>query len=318
LHFNYNLLRKKATVVGSTLPYPTERWVEIVVSRLINKSKPHVLLVPTWNPEVSRKIGIGKLMEALKIHQVNLYSVGFERNRFWQKLSADRILPVPYVVTTHLSRGELGNAIVSTQRANDFVFYAGDPRRNAIQWAGCNRSMVLRLERQPNAYVRLYRLQDKKRLSQTQYNNYLLNADYCLILCGDTPTSRSLTSAMLFGCIPLFVGSRLHGRCVPPCKPGWGWEVVSHIDHAHLPFANTINWDIFPQVDEDRFINDPVETLAEVFARTTVADKARIRTMMLLYQNAWIYGWGDPVNSTEFGGVVSYIWDTLSHVLRES
>ena len=145
----------------------------------------------------------------------------------------------------------------------------------------------------------------------------MLQRDYCLILCGDTPTSRSLTSAMLLGCIPIRVGSRLRGLCEPPCHEGWGWTLASE-QYPHLPYWDIIPWNEFPEVDEQQFIDSGEQVLKTLFERYDTTQKAKIRSILQNVQTAWIYGWGDPVDSVEFGDAVIYIWNSFQDVLSKN
>ena len=95
-----------------------------------------------------------------------------------------------------------------------------------------------------------------------------------------------------------------------PCHDGWGWS-VSGPDYPHLPFPSTINWDDFPEVDELEFSKAPLETLQTMFERFTPQIKSRIRESMLQHQLAWIYGWGDPITSNDFGQATDYVWQSI-------
>lgn len=100
---------------------------------------PHVVLCLNWNPQVSCTSGIAHLLRQLYTeHGVNLWSVGFERNPSWQMLDPERIILIPYVVRPSLSKEQLQQKSRSTN-TNNFVFYAGDSRVNAIQ---CGRDAI--------------------------------------------------------------------------------------------------------------------------------------------------------------------------------
>jgi hypothetical protein len=311
LHLNHHLVKTEQAKSGQgKVPYVNDDWTDLVSSRVI-PGKLHLIAVPSWNPKRSNNVGIKSLVETLKVSGVPVTSLGFERNRYWQGgVSADRILPVPYVVNPTLSAEELSaktTAATDNRRIENFVFYAGDGRPHAVDWAGCNRSVILPLQnRTDNMDVRL--VTGGNRLTQEQYNVRMLTSDYCLILCGDTPTSRSLASSMLYGCIPIRVGSRLRGLCEPPCHAGFGWEATGI---SHLPFANQIDWSLFPEVDEAEFALDPGYVLDDLFLTTSAAVKRELRAIMKETQMAWTYGWGNPVDSTEFGQAVPYIWDSI-------
>ena len=164
------------------------------------------------------------------------------------------------------------------------------------------------------------------RLTQTEYNQRMSSSEYCLILCGDSPTSRSLTSAMVHGCIPLFIGTRLRGLCESPCHPGWGWT-VSGATHPHLPYYHTaqtttnnsssIPWDLFPEIqNEIQFQQHPAQTLHHKLASIPTSQRQELQTIMRQHSEGFIYGWGNPVNSTNFGGAHNYIWESILRHLR--
>jgi len=280
---------------------------QTLLKRIHNKTMPHVILCPTWNPETSRKSGIAPLIQQLQSEGINVWSVGLERNPSWQILPPERIIPVPYVVRPSFPRNELLQK-ASSPRKENFVFYAGDRRQHAIEWAGCNRSMILPLQNATNMDVSI-RTPDN-RLSQEDYNTRMFTSDYCLILCGDTVTSRSLTSAVVYGCLPVRVGSRLRGLCEAPCHEGWGWSVTGE-QYPHLPFSSFMEWQGYPEVKEQEFSEQPLKTLQQMFQTFTSKTKSRIRGNMLQHQLGWIYGWGDPVTSDDFGEATEYVWQSI-------
>ena len=267
---------------SSIATFNAKEFAQQIQSRIVDKTRPHLIAIPTTNPGTSRLIGVRAIVKALQAGGVdqNLWSLGFERNTYWQGLPPDRIIPIPYVVRppneiqkkTALRQGipsQTATSKLSTNngsRTPDFIFYAGDRRIHAQEWSGCDRSMVDPLAMEMNMDIRLIDSKHKsnskldnnsQRLTQEEYNYRMHSSEYCLILCGDSPTSRSLTSAIVHGCIPLRVGSRLRGLCEPPCHKGWGWT-ISGDSHPHLPFSTTrVNWTLFPEVDEAKFIKNP-------------------------------------------------------------
>jgi hypothetical protein len=272
------------------------------------------MLIPSTNPDVSLQAGVRVISTTLEKQGVNMWSVGFERNEFWQGVKPHRILPIPYVIRPSQSKDALiENA--RTPRTKNFIFYAGDARNLAKGWAGCHRDQII-LPLQNETDIMDVRLVGKtNRLNQSEYNHRMISSDYCLILYGDTPSSRSLTSAMAMGCILIRVGSRLRGLCEGPCHEGFGWRTTG-VENPHLPFAKDIDWDAFPEVEESEVILHGKQTLQAFFNRTDDARKNELRSKMLQVQMAWIYGWGDPVNSTEFGEAVPYIWNSFVKTLQ--
>jgi hypothetical protein len=154
-------------------------------------------------------------------------------------------------------------------------------------------------------------------------------AEYCLVLCGDTPTSRTLTAAFVEGCIPVRVGSRLRGLCDPPCHEGFGWSVTGP-DNPHLPFGNEIPWDVFPEIDEAALLGNvsggdgsdvgkrirknnksSTSVLQSMFQSYDTLEKKRLYGIVDRVRPGFIYGYGDPVRSQDFGDATSYIWDSF-------
>jgi hypothetical protein len=252
LHLNFFLLRNvdDQDGINRSLPMKREEWARLLLERLLAvcckegqtvKTAAILLATPTWNPSVSDEIGINHMSRLLQSYQVpTLMALGFERNEAWSRVPTELIVPIPYVATPSVSREEL-LAYFDLERTHNFLFYAGDQRRHADAWAGCNRSRLV--EKLANRQDMDVGLRTKaSRISQDDYNRRMLTSDFCLILCGDTPTSRSLTSAVLHGCVPLIIGSRLRGFCEPPCHKGWGWYIA---EQSHIPYSNLVEWD-FP------------------------------------------------------------------------
>lgn len=303
-----------------------QEWSNFEIQAM--RDKPHLVLIPSWNPSVSNNIGLKALISALQkdLGIRNLWSIGFERNEMWQGVTADRILPVPYVIRKSFM-AETNRSITENGRISNFVFYAGDVRKNAKAWAGCHRDKLI-LSLQKNAtkqsddmdstYNMDVRIVGKtNRLNQSEYNYRMSTSEFCLILCGDTPSSRSLTSAMISGCIPVRVGSRLRGLCEPPCHGGFGWKPTG-LEYPHLPYPHTIPWDFFPEVNEQDFMDDGLRILNNLFRNMEGPRKQETQQIMEEVRSGWIYGWGDPVSSTMFGEAAEYIWSSFLSTLRDS
>jgi Exostosin family len=366
----------------TTIRNPHHEFVHLYQQHILDPTKPHLLLIPSWNPEISRMVGIKQLVTTL--HEMlgvdHLWTVGFERNKFWQGgIRPARIVPIPYVLrltasaTTSTTPLESpSNTVMEYQqqlqqqqqqrsavsRNNNFVFYAGDARPHAKKWAGCYREKLigsLLQEEEDEAgrtmtnatlnsnhnnnnhpsmspsWLDVRIVTKTNRLNQTEYNHRMTTSEYCLILCGDTPSSRSLTSAMVAGCIPLFIGSRWRGLCEPPCHTGYGWQVTG-TENLHLPFADRLDWNVFPEVRESQFLLSSTTTtttggvrsrsssrhvLEDLFQTTSTSQKMHLRSMMEQVQQGWIYGWGDPVHSNEFGDAARFIWASFVHMLLQ-
>jgi len=270
-------------------------------------------LCPSNNPQRSRLAGIPFFVETLQKAGVNIWSVGIERNRNWQHVPLERILPIPYLVKPSFSREEM-RSVISNPKIADSVFYVGDRRKNAVRWAGCDRMMVQPLEHASNMFVRVFN-STKQRIDQVEYNQRMKSSDFCLILCGDTPSSRSLSSAFVNGCIPIRVGSRLRGLCERPCKKGFGWTITGE-RNPHLPYPDVISWTQLPEVNEAAFARDPEKVLREKLATISNSTKKNLRKILLDTQEGWIYGFGHPLTSNTFGEAATYIFDSFKFVLR--
>lgn len=361
---------KNRTAAKSSLP-SSQSWADMIPKLyrniVIDATKPHLILTPTWNPEVSRRIGLPSLMRTLQLRGVadsNLWSVGFERNLNWQPVPfVSRILPIPYVVRMmreantkeeilkekSIQYSPVENS-TNTARKENSIFFVGDPRPNAEQWAGCSRSKLIKaLQKQKttndngvavvvaNNTMDNVRLAHKKnRLNQTTYQRLMRTTEYCLVLCGDTPTSRTLTAAVVEGCIPVRVGSRLRGLCDPPCHEGFGWNITGP-ENPHLPFEDKVPWDLFPEIDEMALLlngsggdvngvgkgmmrkNNKPSTLVlqSMFQSYDTLEKKRLYAIMDRVRSGFIYGYGDPVLSQDFGDATSYVWDSFVAALQK-
>ncbi len=220
------------------------------------------------------------------------------------------------------------------------IFYSGDTRPNAVKWSGCHRTALL----QPivnhyggapsyrsntttangnydNVDVRLINSNSRgraspsanttsTRLSMSEYNDKMRHSQYCLIVCGDTPTSRSLSSAIIHGCIPLFIGrERWYGRCGNVCHPGWGWNVLPNDNISHFPYDTIFDYAQFPSIDEHAFLQNPVRSLQQFLNATS--STAASSVSILEFRSAYIYGYGHPVTTKFLGHAVPYIWKSI-------
>jgi Exostosin family len=258
------------------------------------------------------------------------------------------------------------------QRPNS-IFYVGDTRPNAVRWSGCNRTALLKPIIQAfdyvstninnsignhysnkssidkNVFIRLInsnRYTKKKksqqlmqvssqRLTMIEYNTIMSESKFCLIVCGDTPTSRSLASAIIHGCVPLFIGiERWYGYCMYPCHVGWGWntlhESIAYSNNmqqqhmSHFPFETIFDYSLFPSIDENQFLQNPVRSL-ETFLNQSIdyntnTLKSQFLNTMLPYNNddfqsAFIYGYDNPMTTQLFGKAVQFIWTSIIHHL---
>jgi len=92
------------------------------------------------------------------------------------------------------------------------------------------------------------------------YISYMQNSQFCLILEGDTPSSRRLFDAIVSGCIPVFIGSKYS-----------------------MPFENLIPYDrISIHIDEDEWLKHPKIQLNSL-------DKINVQKGLELYNEMMKY-----------------------------
>ena len=194
----------------------------------------HVFGYSSINPGVARQLLFPKLHAGLE----QSYFGVFEMNPAWvggdrKEETLQRMVPAPYVVDAARLAG------TSTQLHNHeiSVFFAAHRRPNAAQWSGCDRSKALGLQSVPRSSIHI-KQHRRRLLDEDAFAHSMRVADFCLVMCGDTPTSRRIFDAIVADCIPLIFGTRLWGECVEPCHEGWGW-FVSGKEHPHLPFRDT-------------------------------------------------------------------------------
>ena len=320
LHLNARVLWEQKLVNGkyyvskhpetpsTGVPYLKEQLVGLIRSRIRDPSKPHILLIPCENPETSRKIGLRTLTLGLR-QDVNLYATGYERNPTISHVSSERIFPLPYVVQPE--------SVEERPRRKDFVVYAslGGKAHDEQQWSGCDRpSMIQPLEGRDDIWVR-YRANSKEAWNSTELAFQASTSDYCLIPCSGKATSRALTEAVMYGCIPVFVGSRWRGLCEEPCHPGYGWHVTENL--THFPFESRIQWDTFLELNEKEYLEDPVVALKNALRRVSPQQKKAMRREVVKAQSSFVHGHGSAYNTDEFGSVASALLDTMTDIFAK-
>jgi hypothetical protein len=81
-------------------------------------------------------------------------------------------------------------------RTKNFIFCAGKARGNAKAWAGCHWDQIVHLSQNETDVMDIRLVGKTNQLNQLEHNHRMISSDCCLILCGDAPSSRSLTLAM--------------------------------------------------------------------------------------------------------------------------
>ena len=151
---------------------------------------------------------------------------------------------------------------------------------------------------------------------ESKFAHAMRVSDFCLVMCGDTPTSRRIFDSIVADCVPLIVGTRLWGRCEPPCRPGWGW-FVSGEKHPHTPFHDTlIDYSRFPRVDEKWFYEDALAATKAAIANVTPAAELEIWKYLDAIRGDVVYGYGRAATSTDFGRATANLLDGVVLRLR--
>jgi len=66
-----------------------------------------------------------------------------------------------------------------------------------------------------------------------------------------------------------------------------------------------------------QFTEAGARILHDLFLRFDSNKKEEIRSVMGKVQEGFIYGWGDPVTSTDFGNAVLYTWSSFKEILSD-
>jgi len=291
-----------------------------------HEGRDHVFGYSATNPEEARHLRLPEVTASLP----RSFRGAFEVNPSWVAAPAtvsakSKIIAMPYVVKVE----NVNNASSKSERAPEenetiSVFFAASERPHAVEWSQCDRTKALPLTRLPRASVQLNRgrrrrlwgrRRQRRRLAMTheEFAKTMARARYCLVMCGDTPTSRRIFDAVVAGCVPLIVGTRLEGRCEPPCHAGWGWH-VSGPDFPHTPFSDLyVDYAVFPRVDEALFSRSAVAAVRPVL-QLDDRRHAALRDYLMAIRDDFIYGVGSCVSSTHFGRAAANLIDTA--VLR--
>jgi hypothetical protein len=235
-------------------------WISIPVSRASKEATS--LLVP-WDPSLN----VGNCWQKSKVQAhtshlgsagafpqrkaqihgtgplekagVRVRAVGFERNEFSTGMEWISGMSVPF----HMSSIQLPMLLLSSlQRARpthysmkEMPVRAQSAEVDAIVVCFCP-SITKEVWALCDCWVSM--IADRKLSASEEWASQ--KSAYCLMMCGDTPTSRTFPSSMVSGCTPLLVGTRLRlGDCRPPCFVGYQWPLANR---SHLPYAHQINY----------------------------------------------------------------------------
>ena len=314
----------------------------------------HVFGYSSTNPGTAKRVGFPDVQKVLNrawfgAFEMNPAWVGAGRPTPRELATSnatvlDRMVPMPYVVDASKLAGPAARRDTNVHQHEISVFFAANGRPQATKWSGCNRSTALGLKALPKAAIHVSATRARRRrlarrlvdglrrasdrlfgrrladthkvLGESKFAHAMRVSDFCLVMCGDTPTSRRIFDSIVADCVPLIVGTRLWGRCEPPCRPGWGW-FVSGEKHPHTPFHDTlIDYSRFPRVDEKWFYEDALAATKAAIANVTSAAELEIWKYLDAIRGDVVYGYGRAATSTDFGRATANLLDGVVLRLR--
>ena len=159
-----------------------------------NRGADHVFGYSSINPGVARQLLFPKLHTGLE----RSYFGVFEMNPAWvggdrKEATLQRMVPAPYVVDA----SRLAGTSAQIHDHSISVFFAAHRRPNAAQWSGCDRSKALGLESVPRSSIHIKSHRRRFLLDEDAFAHSMRVADFCLVMCGDTPTSRRIFDAIV-------------------------------------------------------------------------------------------------------------------------
>lgn len=175
-------------------------WKRLLLNSTVFKSHPrnHIFICQTWY--CGRIIThLRKLVEKMTylIHEKNVeWALPKESRGFF---STSQILTIPYVAHSGIVPF---TTIQNPPKREHKVTFIGSMRRRT-KW------------RKPLLSLRRVNIHDAGAQFQNFVSNYseeMMRSTFCLVVQGDTASTRRLFDAMIAGCIPVFVGPELYDR----------------------------------------------------------------------------------------------------------
>jgi len=177
----------------------SKKWVEIIKESEQFQSRPedHYFICQSWfcYKAVSDELANLARQMTYLIH---------EANRFWisgkRRTSPKDVIVVPYVA--HSDVYPLKHSKVWKDRKYKVFFIGTLDRKTPIR-------QVLKLpsvQKKSFLFARDSNIGDQLSI-YNEYEKYMTDSQYCLVLDGDTPSSRRLFDAIVSGCIPILVGN---------------------------------------------------------------------------------------------------------------
>ena len=217
----------------------------------------------------------------------------------------ENMIVMPYVANPFLTSRSRRTSFAT--KRDVALFYVAHGREQAAIETNCNRKIMkllsdFRLRYHGSAALPSVVMVGWQMMSQVTYARRIARAYFCPLTCGDTATSRRTFDAVVSGCVPIFVGTRLWGRCDFPCRG----TITLSLPHTHLPFEGMwINWSVFPRIDEGRLYAQTTRAgVHAVFRAAMMQASGRSAALQAQLRDArdhLIYGWGDYRSSPTFG-----------------
>ena len=226
--------------------------------------KDHAFICQSWTcgPNMNWNLGRGRRtwFGSKAVHSAVQPNLGalVQRMTYWihEDISlwtgrdrGDRVVVVPYVAHSEVS-------LAHDARTTRVLFMGSLSRNDVIH-------TELRRWRQPLETLRDVRVIDSgvehsRPGTFGTYADEMRSATFCLVVAGDTASSRRLFDAVLSGCLPVLVG--------PP---------------SPLPFEHAVNWGEFTvRLDGSRWTNGMAQSELERLANITVDQLSTMRSAM--------------------------------------
>ena len=235
-----------------------EIWTKIIHESKFYREKPqdHIFICQSWTcfDAVSDEMRSLAYQMTYLIHEPNFCWISRKCD---SPLKPKHVIIIPYVLHSHLYK---------------FISKSWAHRKYKVSFVGSlNRSTNMRevLKREhvrdlPFLHVIDEGVMDIGNVTTLtifdQYTSYMQNSQFCLILQGDTPSSRRLFDAIVSGCIPVFTGPKYS-----------------------MPFENLIPYDrISIRIDENEWLNHPEKQLIKV-NKMTIEEGLQMHNEMLKY-----------------------------------
>jgi len=196
---------------GMNHEYRQKKWVEIIKESDLFQSRPHdhLFICQSWTcakSAVSPDMTNLALKMTYLIHEPNTYWVnGDKESNFLPSKLPENLIVIPYLAHSNIIPF---NEKPWVERSYKISFVGSLERRSnwrdVLTWPTVKELSYLHILDEGVGDE----ISDGNETKFDQYVTQMTNSQFCLILQGDTPSSRRLFDAMISGCIPVFTGPK--------------------------------------------------------------------------------------------------------------